>query len=134
MKYMIFDIKPRPHYQPRLNENLGYRNVLVNYTTEDAEKPHINDQSVEQYNRTKPGSRGNYPAVRSSTTVFAREAAYVIIMASDMEPERPRTRAKKACLACNARRVRCNVLDMQPCRNCVSWNLACELGVSRRGK
>ncbi|KAJ5212797.1 uncharacterized protein N7498_004443 [Penicillium cinerascens] len=49
-------------------------------------------------------------------------------------PERPRTRAKKACLSCNARRVRCNVLEMQPCRNCVSWNLACELGVSRRGK
>ncbi|KAJ5307100.1 hypothetical protein N7476_007756 [Penicillium atrosanguineum] len=51
-----------------------------------------------------------------------------------MEPKRPRTRAKKACLACNARRVRCNVLEMQPCRNCVSWNLDCELGVSRRGK
>ncbi|KAJ5358349.1 uncharacterized protein N7496_010762 [Penicillium cataractarum] len=49
-------------------------------------------------------------------------------------PDRPRTRAKKACLACNARRVRCNVLEMQPCRNCVSWNLSCELGVSRRGK
>ncbi|KAJ5086240.1 hypothetical protein NUU61_007547 [Penicillium alfredii] len=45
-----------------------------------------------------------------------------------------RTRAKKACLACNARRVRCNVLEMQPCRNCVAWNLSCELGVSRRGK
>ncbi|KAJ5689855.1 hypothetical protein N7462_004247 [Penicillium macrosclerotiorum] len=49
-------------------------------------------------------------------------------------PDRPRTRAKKACLACNARRVRCNVLEMQPCRNCVAWNLSCELGVSRRGK
>lgn len=45
-----------------------------------------------------------------------------------------RTRAKKACLACNNRRVRCNVLEMQPCRNCVAWNLSCELGVSRRGK
>ncbi|KAJ5742025.1 hypothetical protein N7533_011434 [Penicillium manginii] len=43
-------------------------------------------------------------------------------------------RAKKACLACNSRRVRCNVLDMQPCRNCTAWNLTCELGVSRRGK
>ncbi|KAK9852150.1 hypothetical protein MYU51_008449 [Penicillium brevicompactum] len=49
-------------------------------------------------------------------------------------PERPRTRAKKACLACNSRRVRCNVLEMQPCQNCVSWNLSCEVGISRRGK
>ncbi|KAJ5111999.1 hypothetical protein N7532_000044 [Penicillium argentinense] len=49
-------------------------------------------------------------------------------------PDRPRTRAKKACLACNARRVRCNVLEQQPCRNCVAWNLTCELGISRRGK
>ncbi|KAF3403537.1 hypothetical protein F1880_009645 [Penicillium rolfsii] len=48
--------------------------------------------------------------------------------------DRPRIRAKKACLACNARRVRCNVLEMQPCRNCVAWNLSCELGISRRGK
>ncbi|CAG8885675.1 unnamed protein product [Penicillium egyptiacum] len=49
-------------------------------------------------------------------------------------PDRPRTRAKKACLSCNSRRVRCNVLEMQPCQNCVSWNLTCEVGVSRRGK
>ncbi|KAJ5957943.1 hypothetical protein N7501_012222 [Penicillium viridicatum] len=49
-------------------------------------------------------------------------------------PDRPRTRAKKACLSCNSRRVRCNVLEMQPCQNCVSWSLACEVGVSRRGK
>ncbi|CAI7588985.1 unnamed protein product [Penicillium pancosmium] len=48
--------------------------------------------------------------------------------------DKPRMRAKKACLACNSRRVRCNVLDMQPCRNCAAWNLTCELGVSRRGK
>ncbi|KAJ5761751.1 uncharacterized protein N7511_005133 [Penicillium nucicola] len=48
--------------------------------------------------------------------------------------DRRRTRAKKACLACNSRRVRCNVLDMQPCQNCVSWNLSCEIGESRRGK
>ncbi|KAJ5490667.1 hypothetical protein N7453_011492 [Penicillium expansum] len=48
--------------------------------------------------------------------------------------DRPRTRAKKACLSCNSRRVRCNVLEMQPCQNCVSWNLTCEVGVSRRGK
>ncbi|KAJ5494860.1 hypothetical protein N7463_010947 [Penicillium fimorum] len=49
-------------------------------------------------------------------------------------PDRPRTRAKKACLTCNSRRVRCNVLEIQPCQNCVSWNLTCEVGVSRRGK
>ncbi|KAJ5609838.1 hypothetical protein N7528_009104 [Penicillium herquei] len=48
--------------------------------------------------------------------------------------DRPRTRAKRACMACNARRVRCNVVEMHPCQNCVSWNLSCELGVSRRGK
>lgn len=48
--------------------------------------------------------------------------------------DRPRTRARKACLACNARRVRCNVMETQPCRNCIAWNLSCELGVSRRGK
>ncbi|KAJ5937079.1 hypothetical protein N7466_003529 [Penicillium verhagenii] len=49
-------------------------------------------------------------------------------------PDRPRTRAKKACMACNSRRVRCNVLEMQPCQNCVAWNLACDVGISRRGK
>ncbi|KAJ5660703.1 uncharacterized protein N7484_000075 [Penicillium longicatenatum] len=48
--------------------------------------------------------------------------------------DRPRTRAKKACMACNSRRVRCNVLEMQPCQNCVAWNLVCDVGVSRRGK
>lgn len=45
-----------------------------------------------------------------------------------------KTRAKKACLACNRRRVKCDVLTAQPCGNCVAWNLSCELGVSRRGK
>nr|ADO29927.1 hypothetical protein PP105 [Penicillium paxilli] len=53
---------------------------------------------------------------------------------ASMTSDKPRLRAKKACLACNSRRVRCNVLEMQPCRNCVAWNLPCELGVSRRGK
>ncbi|KAJ6088209.1 hypothetical protein N7486_009470 [Penicillium sp. IBT 16267x] len=48
--------------------------------------------------------------------------------------DRPRTRAKKACMACNSRRVRCNVLEMQPCQNCVAWNLVCDVGLSRRGK
>ncbi|KAJ5809057.1 uncharacterized protein N7503_001275 [Penicillium pulvis] len=48
--------------------------------------------------------------------------------------DRPRTRAKKACMACNSRRVRCNVLEMQPCQNCVAWNLVCDVGESRRGK
>ncbi|KAJ5464832.1 uncharacterized protein N7458_000518 [Penicillium daleae] len=46
----------------------------------------------------------------------------------------PRMRAKRACLSCNTRRVRCNVLEKQPCRNCVAWNLSCEIGPSRRGK
>ncbi|KAI9927179.1 hypothetical protein MW887_003563 [Aspergillus wentii] len=45
-----------------------------------------------------------------------------------------RTRAKKACIPCNRRRIRCNVLQMQPCQNCVAMNAHCEVGVSRRGK
>ncbi|KAJ5768746.1 hypothetical protein N7520_003305 [Penicillium odoratum] len=51
-----------------------------------------------------------------------------------IESDRPRTRAKKACMACNSRRVRCDVVTSQPCRNCVAWNLSCEVGISRRGK
>ncbi|OJZ90206.1 hypothetical protein ASPFODRAFT_178569 [Aspergillus luchuensis CBS 106.47] len=45
-----------------------------------------------------------------------------------------RTRAKQACLHCNRRRIRCNVLQMRPCQNCLSLNVPCEIGVSKRGK
>lgn len=52
--------------------------------------------------------------------------------------ERPqggqRKRARQACLACNARRVKCNVTEKQPCDNCVAGNVACETRESRRGK
>ncbi|EHA23703.1 hypothetical protein ASPNIDRAFT_180188, partial [Aspergillus niger ATCC 1015] len=45
-----------------------------------------------------------------------------------------RTRAKQACLHCNKRRIRCNVLQMRPCQNCLALNVPCEIGVSKRGK
>ncbi|OJJ65925.1 hypothetical protein ASPBRDRAFT_139155 [Aspergillus brasiliensis CBS 101740] len=45
-----------------------------------------------------------------------------------------RTRAKQACLHCNRRRIRCNVVQMRPCQNCLSLNVPCEVGVSKRGK
>ncbi|PYH94552.1 hypothetical protein BO71DRAFT_398818 [Aspergillus ellipticus CBS 707.79] len=45
-----------------------------------------------------------------------------------------RTRAKQACLHCNQRRIRCNVLQERPCQNCVALNVPCEIGVSKRGK
>lgn len=69
--------------------------------------------------------------------LFESKQPILLLSMEPMEtesPDRPRTRAKKACLSCNSRRVRCNVLEMQPCQNCVSWNLTCEVGVSRRGK
>ncbi|EQB51989.1 hypothetical protein CGLO_08415 [Colletotrichum gloeosporioides Cg-14] len=46
----------------------------------------------------------------------------------------PRKRARQACLACNARRVKCDVTERVPCRNCAAANVPCELRVSRRGK
>lgn len=51
---------------------------------------------------------------------------------SDGQPQRKR--ARQACLACNARRVKCNVTERQPCDNCVAGNVACETRESRRGK
>ncbi|QGA15740.1 hypothetical protein EYB26_003400 [Talaromyces marneffei] len=45
-----------------------------------------------------------------------------------------RTRAKRACITCNARRVKCNVVEKQPCDNCRISGSHCEIGVSRRGK
>ncbi|PYI09759.1 Zn(II)2Cys6 transcription factor [Aspergillus sclerotiicarbonarius CBS 121057] len=45
-----------------------------------------------------------------------------------------KTRAKQACLHCNRRRIRCNVMEVRPCQNCVTLNVPCEIGVSKRGK
>ena len=45
-----------------------------------------------------------------------------------------RKRARAACLACNARRVKCNVTESKPCHNCIASNVACETRESRRGK
>ncbi|KGO44004.1 hypothetical protein PEX1_008470 [Penicillium expansum] len=66
--------------------------------------------------------------------LFESKQPILLLSMETESSDRPRTRAKKACLSCNSRRVRCNVLEMQPCQNCVSWNLTCEVGVSRRGK
>ncbi|KAL4775891.1 fungal-specific transcription factor domain-containing protein [Aspergillus nidulans var. acristatus] len=46
----------------------------------------------------------------------------------------PLRRAKQACIHCNGRRIRCNVLQQRPCSNCVAQDVPCEVGVSRRGK
>jgi hypothetical protein len=48
--------------------------------------------------------------------------------------ERPRKRAKLACTICNARRVKCDVTDRQPCRNCEVAQAVCETRESKRGK
>ncbi|KAE8376631.1 hypothetical protein BDV26DRAFT_282527 [Aspergillus bertholletiae] len=43
-------------------------------------------------------------------------------------------RARVACKACNARRVKCDAADGQPCWHCRTRQTACELIESRRGK
>lgn len=48
--------------------------------------------------------------------------------------ERPRKRAKLACVTCNARRVKCDVTDRQPCTNCAAGEVQCETRESKRGK
>ncbi|OHE97892.1 cutinase transcription factor 1 alpha [Colletotrichum orchidophilum] len=45
-----------------------------------------------------------------------------------------RKRARQACQACNARRIKCNVTEQKPCRNCATADTPCELRESRRGK
>lgn len=51
-----------------------------------------------------------------------------------MSSEPPRKRAKLACVTCNARRVKCDVTDRQPCGNCITANIHCETRESKRGK
>lgn len=53
---------------------------------------------------------------------------------TDFGDERPRKRAKLACTNCNARRVKCDVTDRQPCRNCEMAQAVCETRESKRGK
>ncbi|KAF9885353.1 hypothetical protein FE257_012970 [Aspergillus nanangensis] len=49
-------------------------------------------------------------------------------------PAPPRCRAKRACCRCNARRVKCNVVESNPCENCIKANAPCKVIESRRGK
>ncbi|KAK1145544.1 hypothetical protein N8T08_004102 [Aspergillus melleus] len=57
-------------------------------------------------------------------------------MTPEVEPSHRQTRlrARQACLHCNRRRIRCNVLEKRPCENCVAMSVPCEVGVSKRGK
>lgn len=45
-----------------------------------------------------------------------------------------RKRARQACTACNQKRIKCNVTDELPCRNCVQGDTQCQVRESRRGK
>lgn len=53
---------------------------------------------------------------------------------ADTNGQPQRKRARQACLACNSRRVKCNVTEQQPCENCLTANVPCETRESRRGK
>ncbi|KAL3465834.1 fungal-specific transcription factor domain-containing protein [Aspergillus heterothallicus] len=52
----------------------------------------------------------------------------------DTLPSTPLSRARVACKACNARRVKCDAAEGQPCWHCRTRNTPCELKESRRGK
>ncbi|KAJ6781414.1 hypothetical protein PWT90_02251 [Aphanocladium album] len=45
-----------------------------------------------------------------------------------------KSRAKHACTVCNSRRVRCDVMEVQPCSNCADAGVPCEVLPSRRGR
>ncbi|KAH6973951.1 cutinase transcription factor 1 alpha [Ilyonectria destructans] len=47
---------------------------------------------------------------------------------------RGKTRARQACQSCNARRIKCNLVDENPCTNCALNNTPCVPRISRRGK
>ncbi|KAI3572725.1 cutinase transcription factor 1 alpha [Fusarium oxysporum f. sp. albedinis] len=47
---------------------------------------------------------------------------------------RGKTRARQACQSCNARRIKCNLADENPCTNCALNNTPCVPRISRRGK
>jgi hypothetical protein len=45
-----------------------------------------------------------------------------------------RRRARQACVACNEKRIKCNVTEEIPCRNCARADVPCRTRESRRGK
>ncbi|KAJ5204614.1 Cutinase transcription factor 1 alpha [Penicillium cinerascens] len=49
-----------------------------------------------------------------------------------MTPQRKR--ARQACHFCNSKRIKCNVIDHNPCDNCVEAQKPCQIRESRRGK
>ncbi|OAA70692.1 Transcription factor [Cordyceps fumosorosea ARSEF 2679] len=56
--------------------------------------------------------------------------------ATEAAPPSPakKPRAKHACTVCNSRRVRCDVMEVQPCTNCAEAGVTCEVLPSRRGR
>ena len=57
------------------------------------------------------------------------------IASGESQSPRPRVRPTRvACKACNARRVKCDAAEGQPCWRCRLQNLPCELIDSKRGK
>ncbi|KAH8810646.1 fungal-specific transcription factor domain-containing protein [Xylogone sp. PMI_703] len=54
--------------------------------------------------------------------------------ASSQQPPRARRGGRVACCFCHARRIRCNAFESQPCSNCVSAQIPCQLIESRRGR
>ncbi|KAL7932521.1 hypothetical protein V8C35DRAFT_307305 [Trichoderma chlorosporum] len=53
---------------------------------------------------------------------------------SPAEVDGKKSRAKHACRECNTRRVRCDVMEKQPCSNCLAAGTSCQVLPSRRGR
>ncbi|KAL7951300.1 N-terminal binuclear Zn cluster-containing/DNA binding domain-containing protein [Trichoderma barbatum] len=53
---------------------------------------------------------------------------------SPVELDGKKSRAKHACRECNTRRVRCDVMEKQPCSNCLTAGATCQVLPSRRGR
>ncbi|KAL7905610.1 N-terminal binuclear Zn cluster-containing/DNA binding domain-containing protein [Trichoderma velutinum] len=53
---------------------------------------------------------------------------------SPFEIDGKKSRAKHACRECNTRRVRCDVMEKQPCSNCLAAGATCQVLPSRRGR
>ncbi|KAL7790081.1 N-terminal binuclear Zn cluster-containing/DNA binding domain-containing protein [Trichoderma afarasin] len=62
--------------------------------------------------------------------VSPKEAA----SSSPFEADGKKSRAKHACRECNTRRVRCDVMEKQPCSNCLAAGATCQVLPSRRGR
>ncbi|KAL7958364.1 N-terminal binuclear Zn cluster-containing/DNA binding domain-containing protein [Trichoderma compactum] len=56
------------------------------------------------------------------------------VSSSPFEADGKKSRAKHACRECNTRRVRCNVMEKQPCSNCLAAGATCQVLPSRRGR